>query len=527
MTRRHLFYFSFFIFHFSFFISPTIQAQYVVTNMGKTLNTSGSETGAVRAGDTVLVYSSMPRNESGNKQFSFDNAQMRVMQSRIARSGKLSRPKPCRWGINSKRDHTGNVCLDPVSHDLYFTRARLGDPTLRSEIWYAHRLKRGWDKPQRLRGDINGRDYSCTQPTVGRLADGTAVLYYASNRTDGMGGMDIWYAIVADGTAQQSVNLGPQVNSPYDELTPFYDQPSGVLYFSSDRPGGLGGLDIYCSVGARNTWQKAEHTCECLNSQWNDIYFVVTDHDPQHGIPLAGYLSSNRPHEDDSTACCNDLYSWSIDSVESEKWKEESMSDTSTDTAPGNLSTPHSPLSTFMFPLFLYFHNDEPDPGSHEASTAASYADCQRRYAAMRAEYVSRQPDSASAAMMNLFFDTCVEGNYRRVEALFDYIEEQLDEGRSATLTVAGYASPLHRSDYNQTLSERRIASFINMIREWRGGLFANAIDDGRLIIVQHPRGVDTLSPLSTHPSPQNDPVYSLPAAQARRIEIISCEIAK
>lgn len=499
--------------HFALCSLPLQAQPYRVTHMGKILNTTGSETGALHVGDTILAYSSMPKNIDGNTQFHFDNAKMQIMQARIARTGKLSRPKPCRWGLNSRRDHTGNLCIDPVSGDLYFTRARLGDPTLRCEIWWARKLKRGWDKPQRLKGDINGEEYTSTQPTVGRLDNGSVILYYASNRSGGIGGMDLWHCQIRNGEAFRSTNLGPQVNSPADEITPFYDQRAGVLYFSSDRMGGKGGHDVYCAVGQHNTWQKAEAVCGCLNSEWNDIYFTVAEHDTLLGLPLNGYLSSNRPNEMDSTACCNDLYRWdlNIDTVHF------------ADTTPTNdtlVAKRQTPL-TFGFPLFLYFHNDEPDPGSHKPATTTSYSECQRSYAALRSQYVAQQKNAIERKEMEEFFDSCVEGNYRRVEALFDYIEEQLDDGHRVTLTISGYASPLHRSDYNQTLSERRIGSFINMIREWRGGMFAEAIDAKRLIIKQQPRGAVR----QTAESQAADPVYSLQAAYARHIEIISCEV--
>lgn len=504
-----------FNFHLSTFNSTQAQP-YRVEHLGKQFNTSGSETGAIHVGDTILAYSSMPRITGGNSQFHFDNAQMNIMQARIARSGKVARPKPCRWGLNSRRDHTGNLCIDPSSGDLYFTRARLDDPTLRCEIWYARKLRRGWEKAVRLQGDINGRDYTSTHPTVGRLADGSAILYYISNRPGGNGGMDIWYTLVRNGKAEQSTNLGPQVNTPADEITPYYDQHSGVLYFSSDRAGGKGGHDIYCAVGQRNTWQTAEAVCGCLNSEWNDIYFTVAAHDSVFGIPLTGYLSSNRPNESDSTACCNDLYQWhlNIDTI-----AEHDTTGTIDTTLTADNTA--APPTTFDFPLFLYFHNDEPDPGSRSAHTEASYTECQRHYASLRDEYLTHQKNAIDRKEIEEFFDSCVEGNYRRVEALFDYIEERLDDGQKVTITIAGYASPLHRKDYNQTLSERRIASFINMIRAWRGGVLADAIDDRRLSIRQEPRGAVK----HTAESQAADPVYSLQAAYARHIEILNCEV--
>ena len=92
-------------------------------------------------------------------------------------------------------------------------------------------------------------------------------------------------------------------------------------------------------------------------------------------------------------------------------------------------------------------------------------------------------------------------------------------------LTVTGYASPLHTDSYNYTLSQRRIASLINMIRAWHEGILATALEDGRLRIVRRPMGIDQLSTLNSQPSTSKDPVYSLSAAHARRIEITRCEI--
>ena len=101
------------------------QAQYTVKHLESPYNTTGSETGAIRVGDTIMAFSAMPPEKSGGKMFNFNSAQMKVYQARIARSGKLARPKLNRWGLNTRRDHTGNLALDPLTNDLYFTRARV------------------------------------------------------------------------------------------------------------------------------------------------------------------------------------------------------------------------------------------------------------------------------------------------------------------------------------------------------------------------------------------------------------------
>ncbi|MBP3762479.1 MAG: PD40 domain-containing protein [Bacteroidales bacterium] len=491
-----------------------LRAQYKVVHLEAPFNTPGSETGALVVGDTVLAFASMRKPESRNRHFNMGDGVMQVYQARIAKSGKIARPRLDRWGINSRKDHTGNLALDPLTQDLYFTRGDV--ETLRSEIYYAKKKKRrGWEKPVKLKGPVNQPGHTATHPAVGRLADSTVILYFVSDRPGGLGGMDIWYTLIKNGKSGECVNLGPMVNSTADEYTPFYDQRNGVLYFSSDRAGGLGGFDIYCAAGQRNTWQKAEPVCGCLNSEQNDLYFTISQYDSATSMPIAGYLSSNRPDSyflTDST-CCNDLYRWGVDTL-------ALLRTVAMDTVEP-VDTVVQRVRRFMFPLFLYFHNDDPDPRSHEPLTETTYPECQRRYAALRHDYMARQDNAIDSAMMDLFFDTCVVGNYERVEQLFEYVENLLDAGHSITITIAGYASPLSNSEYNRHLSRRRIGSFINMIRAWHNGVFLDALTDGKLFVEQKPHGA--VEP--TTESRSKDPVYGLPAALARRIEILSCEI--
>lgn len=501
-----------FLLSFLFFLSSNICAQYKVIHLEQPFNTPGSETGALQLGDTVLVFSSMPPSVRTNSQFDMGSGVMQVYQSRIAKNGKMARPKLDRWGLNSRRDHTGNIAVDPWTQDLYFTRGDV--ETLNCEIYFAKKKKRrGWEKPVKLSGPVNRKGYTATHPAVGRLADSTVILYFVSNRPGGLGGSDIWYTLVKGTKSSECVNLGPMVNTSADEFTPFYDQRNGVLYFSSDREGGKGGHDIYCATGQRNTWQKAEAVCGCLNSEENDLYFSITEYDDLTGRPLSGFLSSNRKDSYflTDTACCNDLYRWGLDS---------SLFVHVADTVE-SIDTIQQRMQRFTFPLFLYFHNDDPDPQSREVVTETTYADCQRRYAKLRREYVTKQRNAADSTMMVRFFDSCVVGNYNRVEEMLDYVESLLDAGNRITITIAGYASPVYKTDYNLNLSRRRIVSFINMIRAWRGGVFEDALADGRLYIDQKPHGA--VEP--TTESTSKDPVYGLPAALARRIEILGCEI--
>ena len=505
-------------FHFPLSTFHSLQAQYKVVHLEAPYNTPGSETGALRVGDSMLVYSSMPPSVSKGGTFDYSNDVMQLQQARIAKNGRWARPKPCRWGFNSKRDHTGNLAFDPVNRDAYFTRGDI--ETLHCDIWWARGLKRrGWEKPVKLRGPVNSKLYTSTHPTVGRIDDSTAILYFVSNRPGGYGGMDIWYSLVRNGASTEPVNLGPQVNSVADEMTPFYDQRNGVLYFSSDREGGKGGFDIYCATGGRNTWQQAEPVCGCLNSEQNDLYFSIGTYDVASGIPTSGFLSSNRKDSYflSDSMCCNDLYEWSIDTATLLAMLEPPK-DTDTVVPEPTALERYQTFARATFPLPLYFHNDDPDPGSRDSLTVSDYADCQLRYALLRSTYMAHQHNATDSVRMTRFFDSCVVGNYDRTLMLLEHLQRLLAEGHRVHISVAGYASPLHTDDYNQTLSQRRIGALVNLIRAWKGGALAEALGNGRLRVVRIARGADKSDPTG-------DPVYGLPAARARRIEIVSCEI--
>ncbi|MBR1851512.1 MAG: PD40 domain-containing protein [Bacteroidales bacterium] len=496
-------------------------AQFNVTHLKKPYNTPGSETGAIMVGDTVLLYASTQELSTNNRMFRYNPRVMQLVQARHSRSGRLSKPIPNRWNLNNSRYHTGNAALDPATGDLYFTRADIRDTALRSQIYVARRQKRQWLKPEPLGGDINMHGYTATHPAVERVNDSTLILYFVSDRPGGVGGLDIWYSLIVAGRPGVSTNLGMPVNTPFDEITPFYDNPNHTLYYSSDRPGGAGGFDIYYSHGSRNTWVEPAPICHCMQSAYNDIYFTITRHVGQQ--PVEGYLSSNREDSyfvTDST-CCNDLYHWALDTT--------LLVDTTPTTPPppdtaGQALARADSLRRLLErlvvpPLPLYFHNDEPNPRSRATTTTTAYAQCYQSYTTLRQTYIDAQPDSAREGVAH-FFDHELPTAYARLDSLVAILADSLEAGRNVTLVVGGYASPRHTSAYNRRLSQRRIATLLNHLRQWRDGQLEDFIDDGQLSLEARPDGSDHQTV-----APGHDPIFSLDAMRARRIEITHISI--
>lgn len=136
----------------------------------------------------------------------------------------------------------------------------------------------------------NGDGYSTTHPAL--HPDGN-ILYFASDRPGGLGGTDIYYCVKNDSGWAAPVNAGPLINTPGNEAFR-YISIAGDLYFSSDGRGGLGGLDIFrIPLRAQIPDGTAKNIGYPVNSSGDDFGVWVSEDG------ATGYFSSNRYGSDD------------------------------------------------------------------------------------------------------------------------------------------------------------------------------------------------------------------------------------
>ena len=134
------------------------------------------------------------------------------------------------------------VTFSPDLKDIYFTSNNYMGGKVRSgnlKIFRAT-LGTGGIRNNIRTLPINNDKFSTGHPFITK--DGKK-LYYISDKPGGLGGTDIYVVDVRDGHYGNPVSLGPLVNSKYKEYTPYVD--GDILYFASNRPGGQGGFDIY------------------------------------------------------------------------------------------------------------------------------------------------------------------------------------------------------------------------------------------------------------------------------------------
>jgi outer membrane protein OmpA-like peptidoglycan-associated protein len=130
----------------------------------------------------------------------------------------------------------------------------------------------GWSKPSILSNTINSKSL---ESTASITPDGKTI-YFASNRTGSLGGLDIWrIEQKADGTWTAPINLGPEINSKANEDAPFIHPDQKTLFFTSDGHNSLGGRDIFQSKLIGNKWTKPENMGYPVNTTANDNYFTL------------------------------------------------------------------------------------------------------------------------------------------------------------------------------------------------------------------------------------------------------------
>lgn len=116
---------------------------------------------------------------------------------------------------------------------------------------------------------FNSADYACTHPSIN--PEGSK-LYFSSDMPGGFGGMDIYVCTWMDSLWSRPINLGPKVNTPGEDVFPFIDRDS-LLFFASDGRGGMGGLDLF-SFNLKDTSALSENLGAPFNSYSDDFGLI-------------------------------------------------------------------------------------------------------------------------------------------------------------------------------------------------------------------------------------------------------------
>ena len=495
-----------------------------IEHLGTNINTPYSEFGAIQLSDTALYFSSLRMIVSDELESILPGVFVsKIFYSKMSVAG-LSNAKTITEVINDPKTNNGNISFSEDKSKLYFTRCESSNSNnskLKCEIWVSEKVKNKWDKPTRLTHRINLPGTTTTQPCY-VSGDDNDILYFASDRPNGFGGMDIWYSIVKQGKYADPVNLGSNINTIGDEITPFYHKTDSTLYFSTNTQPGIGGFDIFSSHGGLNQWTQPKNIGVPFNSVANDIYFSINEVDND------GYFTSNRAGSFfiKGETCCNDIYSYEWDkNIVTQQFQQDTIFMDTIDI---------QQHINDILPLTLYFHNDEPDPATTKTTTDKNYKTTLANYFALKEIYNSEYTkglvgNEAIKAGKDIddFFNNSVKKGFTDLEQFAKWLLLDLEQGNSVKITIKGYTSPLHTAEYNMKLAMRRISSLKNYIYDYRNGIFntylnGKAPNGAKLELLDAPIGkTEADSLVSDNPNDKRNSIYSKAAALERRIQII------
>ncbi len=241
-----------------------------ITNLGPFVNSSYPEYSAVISTDeSMIVFTSRRPGSTGNKKDKFGKYFEDIYVS-YKIDGEWTSPAGIDTSINSS-DHEASVALSVDGQQLIIYK----DDNAEGNLYFCDLYGDKWSKPMSMGPNVNTKFWE-THASIS--ADGN-VLYFVSNKPGGQGGRDIYRSTkLPNGTWGPSQNLGPAVNTSYDEDATFIHPDGKTLYFSSTGHNSMGGFDIFKTTLSDDgtTWSKPENVGYPINSADDDVFYVLS-----------------------------------------------------------------------------------------------------------------------------------------------------------------------------------------------------------------------------------------------------------
>jgi len=274
-----------------------------VSFAGESINSPSAESSPALYSDGTLYFSSMNAKTPTIIDGEEGEYHAKIYSAARTPQGDFSKASALDEFINRIDFYNTGVSFSEDGQKMYFTRAKYNNNGVEnSQIYLSKRAGDKWGSPYPIEALNN--EFRSMHPYEGELF-GRKVLYYISDMPGGYGGYDIYYSTITGDTYEKPVNLGEKINTPRNEMSPFYKD--GALYFSSNGHPGMGGLDNFYSEWDGSKWSEVTNMGFNYNTSYDDSFLRFN----QGGT--AGYVVSNRTHKDkkkykNTDTCCDDIY---------------------------------------------------------------------------------------------------------------------------------------------------------------------------------------------------------------------------
>ena len=260
------------------------KTRYKVSN-AKNFNSSRADFSPMfldKTGDQLYFTSTNEKATGQNKSEITGMKKGDIYFARKNERGQWMRPEMVEGELNTESDE-GIVSFSPDGQVMYLTKASRSETSNTTvEIFTSRRSDATWSAPEKF---VIVKD-SVTATGHPAVSANGKYLYFTSNMPGGYGGLDIWRIDINDRVGTL-VNMGPQINTPGDEMFP-YSRTDSLFYFASNGHPGFGGLDIFkAKLNSTGDYWSVENMGQPINSQGDD--FGIT-----FGAGESGFFSSNR-----------------------------------------------------------------------------------------------------------------------------------------------------------------------------------------------------------------------------------------
>lgn len=258
----------------------------IVKNIGNQVNTDNPEYAPVVSLDGTSLYFTSRRvwDDKSSDEFKdpmLNNHPEDIYVSYQDFEGAWTSPEKLAFCNNEMNEATIAVSSDERKIFVY------QDATGGGDIYYSDFGANKFEDLNKL--DYNGVNSDSWETHCTVTPDGQNV-YFVSDRDGGYGGRDIYRIVkLPNGEWSKPQNMGPEINTPYDEDSPFIAINNKTLYYASNGPASMGGFDVFVSFrDADNNWSTPLNMGYPINSTGDDIFYTTTVDG------LRGYLSSFR-----------------------------------------------------------------------------------------------------------------------------------------------------------------------------------------------------------------------------------------
>lgn len=240
-----------------------------IENMGRVINSEYDEhTPVISSDEKTIIFTSRRKGSTGN-ELADDGTFYEDIYVSYNENGKWSVPASISPNVNTPR-HEASISLSFDEKELYIYKDDFGI----GNIYVSNKNGNDWSVPVKLASNIN----TTSNETHATISPDGQTLIFTSDRKGGFGGKDLYTCNrLPNGDWGVALNLGPTINTPFDEEGPFYHPDGYTLFFSSTGHNNMGGFDLFYSEQKPDgSWSAPFNFGYPINTPEDELFYVIS-----------------------------------------------------------------------------------------------------------------------------------------------------------------------------------------------------------------------------------------------------------